>query len=147
MKDEETIFQYLKKVKRKLRINKSIKSLLIFASIGAVLSALIMGYSKIFPFYYAVPAALIAAGALVVTGIFYVLFKKISNKSAAKVLDAVIGNEKISTAVEYMKSEGTIVKKQRSDAAAALRGYGSIAVDKLKLFDKKTAILSLILLV
>ena len=62
MKDEETIFQFLKKVKRKLRINKSIKSLLIFASIGAVLSALIMGYSKIFPFYYAVPAALIAAG-------------------------------------------------------------------------------------
>lgn len=118
-----------KKIKKRVRANGIIKSLLNSAATASLIAAVFMllDRRKIYELNLVIFACALGAGALVAFLISFFAYRK-NDKKIALALDGELGlDEKIQTMVEFSGVEGNIIDIQRKDADARL-----LATKKIK---------------
>lgn len=117
-----------RKIKKRVRINNIVKSVLNGAAVASLMAAVFMllDRRKIYEAELVILASAVGFGALVTFLISFFVYRK-SDKKIALGLDNELGfNEKIQTMVEFSKVEGNIVDIQRKDADERLRATKKI---------------------
>lgn len=112
-----------RKIKKRVRINGTVKSLLNSAAVASLLAAVFMllDRRKIYELNLVLFASVLGAGAILTFLISFFAYRK-SDKRIAIELDNELGlDEKIQTMVEFRKEQGNIIDIQRKDADERLR--------------------------
>ncbi|MBO0994696.1 hypothetical protein [Bacillus sp. SD088] len=116
---------------------------LLLVGVATVLTATIARVTPIMYFYQSI---LILAGSIMLFTIIVAYFKKPNNTNAAVVFDHYVAEDRVKTALSYLKDESSFSQLQRRDALSHMKeSLPEIEKSQLKLFYWKKLLISLLL--
>ena len=121
--EQREFLNMIRVCRRRLNLAGFLKKLVFALSVGAGVGILFQAVSFVAPLYYANVYSAVSVLAAAVTAIVLSLIGRRTMEHAALVMDGFGFQERIITAYEHLKEEGTLFALQREDAMEQLKAH------------------------